>query len=107
MVLLNHLPRTSSFVQAAGGGRLAWGDSEHLLASLIDTMRVGNYLAEVQAAGLQFKGHKPKPPTAMARPSDETAPRRHRGRPVEELAPLLTAWREGRLEMVETTTEVS
>lgn len=103
-MLLNNLPRDSAFIRAYAP-QAAWGDSEHLLAGVIDAVRVGNYLAEVQASGLQLKGNKPKPPAALPRPTD-IAKAGH-GRSVAEIAPMLEAWREGRLTMIDTTaTEV-
>lgn len=39
LVLLGHLPRESSTVRAIAGERARWGDSEHLLADLIDAVQ--------------------------------------------------------------------
>lgn len=36
IVLLDHLPRESATVRAVVGDRARWGDTEHLLADLID-----------------------------------------------------------------------
>jgi hypothetical protein len=68
-VLLRYLPRESSFVQAVAGETARWGNTEHLLAGLIDVVQVGNYLTEVLASNRQIRG-EPKPPKPIRRPGD-------------------------------------
>lgn len=65
VVLLNHLPRESAYVQAVGGDRLKWGDTEHLLAGVIDQQQVTNYL--LTRANFKSNRAAPKP---IRRPGD-------------------------------------
>ena len=71
-VLLTHLPRESSYVQAVGGERARWGDVEHLLAGVIDVVQIGNFYTQVLASNRQFKD-APKPPKPFMRPGDKPA----------------------------------
>lgn len=64
-LLLHHLPRESSYVQAVVGTEARWGDTEHLLATLIDSVQVTNYLT----GQAHFKS-KPTPPKPITRPGD-------------------------------------
>lgn len=100
-MLLRHLPRDSAYVRAWAGDQAAWGDTEHLLAGVIDAVQIGNFYTEVMASGRRMKS-TPKPPTALLRPGDDTG-RKAGGEPVEQLQARLAMWRAGELEMIETT----
>lgn len=71
-VLLNHLPRDSAYVQAVGGSLVRWGEIEHLLATVIDVVQVGNFYTAVVASNRQIKD-PPKPPKPFLRPGDKPA----------------------------------
>lgn len=91
-VLLRHLPRESSFVQAIGGDRVRWGDVEHLLASVVDEQRVANW----QYASAHSK-RKPKRPRFVHRPGmkqvDGNKQRFGSGaRPIAEMRQILDNW---------------
>lgn len=101
-VLLRHLPRESAYVQAVGGDTVRWGDSEHLLAGILDVVQIGNFYTQVLASDRRLKGD-PKPPKPLERPGDRKK-RAKASRTVAQIAGTLEAWREGRLEMTETTT---
>jgi hypothetical protein len=73
-VLMAHLPRESSYVQAVAGERARWGDTEHLLALIADALHVGNY----QRARAHFKGN-PKAPDPLPRPGKPTPGKRRFG----------------------------
>lgn len=89
-MLLRGLPRDSLTVAALQGAPYAWGDQEHLLATLIDLTAAGVW----QRGG--GKGPRPRP---VVRPGDPL-PGRHIGtaRPLNELKPLLDALRRGDLD---------
>ena len=81
-------------MQAVNGPRAAWGDVEHLLAGIIDSVQVGNYLT----TRAHFKGD-PAPPKPLRRPGD--APDRavalgNRSRTRAEMAEILARWRAGK-----------
>ena len=92
-VLLRHLPRESSFVQAVGGDAARWSDSEHLLAGVIDVLQVGNYLT----TRAHFKGNPPKP-KPIRRPGESTTsgPPKRAKRPYTqaEMKAVLDNWNE-------------
>lgn len=67
-MLLRHLPRESSYIQAVVGETARWSDTEHLLAGVFDLLQVANYLT----GSAHFK-NKPSPPTPIARPGDKPA----------------------------------
>lgn len=102
-VLLRYLPRGSAYMQAIFGDRARWGPTDYLLASLIDIVQVGNYLAEITASNKQLKGNTPRAPKAIPRPGDAAvALRSAGGRTPNEVDRLLSDWRTGRLVMVQT-----
>lgn len=93
-MLLRHLPRDSAYVQAVNGERARWGDTEHLLAGIIDVLQAGNYLT----TRAHFKGNQ-QPPKPMRRPGDRPAVdgKRvgNRSRTNAEMAEILARWRAG------------
>jgi hypothetical protein len=103
-VLLTHLPRESNYVQAVGGERARWSDTEHLLAGIIDAVQIGNFYTQVIASNRQFKD-APKPPQSFPRPGDKpvengTRIGRGKGLPRAEMRILLDRWRAGKPEEV-------
>lgn len=98
-MLLTHLPRESAYVQAVVGDEVRWGATEHLLASLIDAIQVGNYMT----GRAHFKGN-PSPPKQIRRPGDRPTDRLG-GRRVytrDEMRDLLDHWGEGAVGTFET-----
>ena len=95
-VLLNHLPRESAYVQAVVGDTARWGDTEHLLAGLIDVVQVGNYYTQVLASNRQFK-EAPKPPPVFPRPGDKPDRGKRPGRTYtrEQMREILDRRRQG------------
>lgn len=94
-MLLDRLPRTSWYVQAVLGERARWGDSEHLLASLVDQLAWLNH----NYAQAHTKKRLPRP-SLMRRPGvvlDEPGVKRYKGRarPLDELRRLKERWRKG------------
>lgn len=106
-VLLSHLPRESAYVQAVAGDTARWGDTEHLLAGVIDSIRVGNFYTAMAASNRRFKD-PPSPPCPIPRPGDESARKRNaHGYSQDQVNDLLAKWRSGDLEMVDTAVEVT
>lgn len=63
-MLLRHLPRDSSYLEAVVGPSARWSDAEYLLAQIVDGVQVSNYLAKV---GFRLTGEH-RPPEPLARP---------------------------------------
>ena len=59
--LIRHLPREANLPRALYGDELAWGDTEHLLANVVDLLQVANWQ--------RTDTKKNKPPTPMPRPA--------------------------------------
>lgn len=89
-------------MQTVAGDRARWGDTEHLLASLIDNVRVGNFYTAIAASNRRLTD-APKPPDPIPRPGDGSLKRKAHGHSQEQLDDLLSKWRSGELEMVDTT----
>lgn len=69
-LLLRHLPRDSHFVRAISGEIARWGESEHLLASILDALQLGNW----QRFKRWFKSAPEYEP--ISRPGVEAKPKR-------------------------------
>ncbi len=67
-LLVAHLPRESAYALAVHGERARWGDTDYLLAHVVDALHVGNW----QRAKAHFKG-SPKPPEPVRRPGHRPA----------------------------------
>lgn len=67
--LVEHLPPDSALARAAGGERTRWGESEHLLAVVIDLLQAQVWQYALTHSG---KGRKPKRPRPYPRPGVET-----------------------------------
>lgn len=68
-VLLIHLPRTSAYKRELLGEDALWGLSEHLLASVLDALNLGNWQRGNQ--GKDVPGPRPVPvPRPGARSAD-------------------------------------
>ncbi|WP_205648109.1 hypothetical protein [Actinomadura rubteroloni] len=65
-VLLRHLPRDSAFARELHGEESAWGLGEHLLASVIDHLAIGNWL--FTSAHTAEGESPPDPPVPVPRP---------------------------------------
>lgn len=89
-------------MQSVGGEKARWGDTEHLLASVIDTVRQGNFYSAIAASNRRLKD-APRPPDPIPRPGDESRKRETHGYSQEQLTDVLARWRSGDLEMVDTT----
>lgn len=63
--MLRHLPRESSYSAAILGPAAQWGDAEYLLAQIVDSLSVSNYLAKV---GFRLSGVH-RPPEPLDRPA--------------------------------------
>lgn len=74
--LIRHLPADAALVRKLAGPAPAWGATEHLLASVVDSLSSTNYLLR----RAHFKGN-PTPPKPVPRPVDR---RLHRD-PVAEV----------------------
>lgn len=93
-MLLSHLPRESAYIQAVSGERGRWGDTEHLLAGIIDLLRSGNYLTQ----RAHFKGDPP-PPRPFRRPGDPPEPGQRLGDRSftrAQMRKILDEWRAGK-----------
>lgn len=91
-VLLRYLPRESAYVQAVVGVRAQWGETEHLLASVVDALQAGNYLT----MRAHFQG-KPTPPKPLHRPGWEPEGNRigRRKYTIEQMRHKQDHWGEG------------
>ncbi|WP_205625512.1 hypothetical protein [Actinomadura atramentaria] len=65
-MLLRHLPRDSAFARALHGEESAWGLGEHLLASVVDHLAIGNWL--FTSAHTAEGESPPDPPVPVPRP---------------------------------------
>ena len=83
-------------MQAVAGDAARWGDTEHLLAGLIEVGQVGNYLTEVLASNRQIRG-EPKAPKPIRRPGDRPviAERTARTYTREQMREILDRRRQG------------
>jgi hypothetical protein len=92
LALVSHLPRESALARALHGEQAAWGDTEHLLAHILDILAAGNW---------QRGGGKGPRPRACPRPgkteSDEAKRYGKGGIPMERARALFRQWREGRI----------
>lgn len=66
VVLLDHLPRESATVRAVVGERARWGESEHLLADVVDLMH-----AQLWQFASAHSKKRPKRPKPIRRPGVE------------------------------------
>lgn len=90
-LLIAHLPRESLTAVAVHGPPPVWGETEHLLASIVDTLRAEGWGLRATLIRLFTKsgdvGRQPKP---MRRPGDpDTPPKRVVG--VRALAKMMGA----------------
>lgn len=96
-MLLRYLPREASYVQAVAGPAARWGDTEHLLAGVIDVVNVGNYYTEIMASNRRLTG-TPKPPKPIRRPDDaasvEATRSKKRAYTQEQMREVLDNWNE-------------
>jgi hypothetical protein len=71
--LVEHMPQDSALARSAGGERTRWGETEHLLAVVIDLLQaqVWQYAMTHSA-----KGKKPKRPSPYPRPGVVTPGKR-------------------------------
>jgi len=96
-VLLAHLPRESSYVQAVVGDAALWSHTDHLIANVVDHLTWLNH-NYVQAHSKK-RLDKPK---LMRRPGmpdpDVVGGKQYRGRarPLDELRALTEKWRRGK-----------
>lgn len=86
-VLMSQLPRESRLVRRLDP-RAEWSATDHLLASVIEALRAGNW----QRGG--GKGPRPRP---LKRPGQEQGKRMGKARPLHETTDLFDRWRTGRL----------
>jgi hypothetical protein len=96
-VLIEYLPRESCTARAVHGPVTEWGDTEHLLANVLDVLNAANW---------QRGGGKGARPRRLPRPGieEEDAPkirRAERAMPLEEARTFFTAWRTGAYEEAE------
>lgn len=79
-------------MQTVEGDNARWGDLEHLAASAVDELRVGNYLfASVHAKS------KPKKPRLVQRPGVKPSDSKKKkfgtgARPIKEMRRMLDKW---------------
>lgn len=88
-VLLRQLPLTSRTHRAVGGDVLAWGTSEHLLATIVDLLAGANW---------QRSGGKGERPRAIPRPGmndKKDARRMGSAMPIDDARVVLDAWARG------------
>ncbi|MQY07758.1 hypothetical protein [Actinomadura macrotermitis] len=71
-VLVQHLPRDSAFVQELQGEEAQWGLGEHLMASAVDQLAIGNWL--FTAAHTAEHDTVPDPPVPLPRPGMDEDP---------------------------------
>lgn len=85
-------------MQAVAGDAARWGSQEHLLAALIDSVNVSNYLF----ARVHFKGN-PNRPKPIRRPGEEIVGRLGGKRTYtrEEMRDMLDHWGEGAIDTLE------
>lgn len=68
-VLIRQLPREAATTRAAAGEAAAWGDAEHLLASIVDVLNAANW----QRSGKQNAPRpKPLPRPGVKKPGETT-----------------------------------
>lgn len=86
---MRQLPARCRVSRALHGDRVRWGDQEHLLAGILDTVRGGNW----QRGG--GKGQRPRP---VPRPgADDGVRQMGKARPLGEVRALLDQWKSGDL----------
>lgn len=83
------MPRESRYIRGLVGEQMLWGHTEHLLATLIDTAQLGNWLF----ASAHSKSKVPKP-KRLPRPGvvDREPGRIGGSYSVEQLHSILDGW---------------
>lgn len=87
-------------MQAVAGDAARWGETEHLLAGVIEAIQIGNLYGYVGASNYRFTA-KPVPPKPIARPGAKSKRKRTDSRTQAQVDSVLAAWRDGGLPMVE------
>ncbi|AHH97225.1 hypothetical protein [Kutzneria albida] len=82
-MLIRHLPKESALVRELYGDQAEWGLGEHLLATAVDQLAIGNWL--FVSANSAEDADRPPRPDPLPRPGIDPVPDRERSATPEEI----------------------